>query len=250
MDFFETKAGRRLAYEYVPGNGPGVVFLGGFMSDMTGSKASDLSNWARESGRAYLRFDYSGHGQSSGAFTDGSIGDWTEDAVNIISDLTRGPQILVGSSMGGWISLLVMKTIPQRVAGFVGIAAAPDFTDDMFNHALTEEQRAEVMGQGQTLLASEYDEPYPITKKLIEDGREHFVMGEVIPCSVPVRLLIARGDAVVRTETQLALLDVLETDDARLTVVKGGDHSFSGPAELRLLRKTVHSVTQAIAGQS
>ena len=152
--------------------------------------------------------------------------------------------------MGGWISLLVMKTIPQKVAGFVGIAAAPDFTDDMFNHALTEEQRAEVMGQGQTLLASEYDEPYPITKKLIEDGREHFVMGEVIPCSVPVRLLIARGDAVVRTETQLALLDVLETDDGRLTVVKGGDHSFSGPAELRLLRKTVHSVTQAIASQS
>ncbi|MEM9715653.1 MAG: alpha/beta hydrolase [Pseudomonadota bacterium] len=245
-EFFETNAGRRIAYEYVDGDGPGVVFLSGFMSDMSGSKAIDLAAWARETGRAFLRFDYSGHGQSSGAFTDGCISEWADDAKEIILAKTKGPQILIGSSMGGWISLLVAKALPEKVAGFVGIAAAPDFTENMFDHALTDAQRAEVMEQGQTLLESEYDDPYPITKRLIEDGRTQFVMDQTLEMNMPVRLLIARGDAIVRTETQLAILDKLNSDDARFTVVKGGDHSFSGPRELRLIRKTIHSVTMAI----
>ncbi|MEM9210428.1 MAG: alpha/beta hydrolase [Pseudomonadota bacterium] len=241
-DFFETPSGRRIAYEKVMGSGPGVVFLGGFMSDMTGSKATYLESWARETGRAFLRFDYSGHGQSDGNFTDGCIGDWADDAVSVISALTDGPQILVGSSMGGWISLLVMKAMPEKVTGFVGIAAAPDFTEDMYNNALSDEQRRDVMEHGQTLLESEYDDPYPITKKLIEDGRNHFVMGSPISNDIPVRLLIARGDAIVRTETQLAILDAFAHDEVRLTVVKGGDHSFSGQRELQIIRKAIHSV--------
>ena len=245
-DFLETKSGRRIAYSRVHGKGIGVVFLGGFMSDMTGSKATYLEAWAKDTGRPFVRFDYSGHGQSSGAFTDGSIGDWAEDAMAIVSELTEGPQILVGSSMGGWISLLVARHMPQRVAGFVGVAAAPDFTDDMFYHALSDAQRTEVMEQGQTMLDSEYDDPYPITKRLIEEARPQFVMNKPLALNCPVRLLIARGDAIVSVQTQLSLLDHLSSDDVRATIVKGGDHSFSAPENLTLIRKTIHSVTMAI----
>ncbi|MEO0344100.1 MAG: alpha/beta hydrolase [Pseudomonadota bacterium] len=246
-EFLESPSGRRIAYSYTKGDGPGVVFLGGFMSDMAGSKATFLEKWAKETRRAFVRFDYSGHGQSDGAFTQGAIGDWTDDALAVVDQLTQGPQILVGSSMGGWISLLVAKARPERIAGFVGIAAAPDFTEDMFNHALSEAQRTEVMEQGQTLLASEYDDPYPITKRLIEEGRNNFVMSAPLSVSGPVRLLVARDDAIVTAETQLALLDHILSEDVRATIVKGGDHSFSSPENLTLIQKTIHSVTEAIA---
>ncbi|MEO1918421.1 MAG: alpha/beta hydrolase, partial [Paracoccaceae bacterium] len=161
---------RRIAYHRTAGDGPGVVFLGGFKSDMEGTKAFFLEDWAKANGRAFLRFDYSGHGSSSEAFTNGCIGDWAADAMAAIDALTTGPQVLVGSSMGGWISLLVCRARPDRVKGFVGIATAPDFTEAMwagFNDA----QRGEIMEMGQVEMPSEYsDDPYIITKRLIEDG--------------------------------------------------------------------------------
>ena len=139
--FLETPQGRRLAYHRTGGEGPTVVFLGGFMSDMEGTKALHLEDWARRTGKSFLRFDYSGHGQSSEAFTDGSIGDWADDAQAAIGALTEGPVVLVGSSMGGWISLLTIKAIPDRIAGLVTIAAAPDFTEDSMWPSFTEEQK-------------------------------------------------------------------------------------------------------------
>ncbi len=129
-NYLTTPQGRRLAYDRVEGRGPGIVFLHGFRSDMTGTKAEHLAAWARAEGRAFLRFDYSGHGQSSERFEDGAIGDWFEDAVTALTQLTDGPQVVVGSSMGGWIALLLARALPARFAGFVGIAAAPDFTED------------------------------------------------------------------------------------------------------------------------
>ncbi|MEJ2001178.1 MAG: alpha/beta hydrolase, partial [Maritimibacter sp.] len=171
-DFLETASGRRIAYVKTEGNGPGVVFLGGFMSDMEGSKAVALEAWAKRQGRPFLRFDYSGHGQSSGEFTDGCIGDWAEDARAVIETLTEGPQLLVGSSMGGWISALTIRAIPDRIAGFIGIAAAPDFTEDSMWNGFSEEMRRQLMEEGQVFVPSGYDEPYPVTKRLIEDGRE------------------------------------------------------------------------------
>lgn len=245
-EFLTTKSGRKIAYAKTEGSGTGVVFLGGFMSDMEGSKATFLEDWARQTGRAFLRFDYSGHGQSDGAFEDGSIGDWAEDAIAVIEALTEGPQILIGSSMGGWISLLVAKAMPSRVAGFVGIAAAPDFMIDSFWAGFSETQKAEVMEKGVTMVPSDYDAPYPITKRMIEDGRVQSILDKELALDFPVRLLIARGDDVVSVDTQMRLLDHIQSGDVRATIVKGGDHSFSDPDNLRLIRKTIHSVTEAI----
>ena len=169
-DTLTTPQNRRIAYARTEGQGPGVVFLGGFMSDMTGTKAQFLQDWATAQGRAFLRFDYSGHGQSSGAFEEGSIGDWAEDALAVIAALTEGPQVLVGSSMGGWISLLVAKAMPDRIAGMVGIAPAPDFTENSMWAGFDEAQRAALMRDGQITIPSDYSpEGYPITRRLIED---------------------------------------------------------------------------------
>ena len=244
--FLQTASGRKIAYNQTDGNGPGIVFLGGFMSDMGGTKATYLENWAKRKGRAYVRFDYSGHGESEGAFTDGCIGDWAEDAMAVLSELTNGPQILVGSSMGGYIATLVAKSMPDRVAGLVGIAAAPDFTEKSFWAGFSEDQRAEVMEQGVTHVPSDYGDPYPITKRMIEDGRKHQVLDAPLTLDMPVRLLIARGDAVVSVETQMALLDHVQSPDVRCTIVKGGDHSFSQPDDLKLIATTIHSVTMSL----
>ncbi|MBN2759277.1 MAG: alpha/beta hydrolase, partial [Rhodobacteraceae bacterium] len=148
VEYLSTDTGRRLAYHKSDGRGPGIVFLGGFMSDMSGTKAVWLEDWARAQGRAFLRFDYSGHGESSGAFTDGCIGDWAADAMAALTALTEGPQVLVGSSMGGWIALLLARAIPERVHALVGIAAAPDFTEDSMWPGLSDAQRAEIMDKG------------------------------------------------------------------------------------------------------
>jgi len=162
--------GRTLAYHKTDGAGPTVVFCGGFKSDMEGSKATYLEAWAKRTGRAFLRFDYSGHGQSSEAFEDGCIGDWFEDACAAIG-LIDGPLVLVGSSMGGWISLQIARAMPQKVAGLVGIAAAPDFTEDGIWASFDEVMRAKLMREGRVAVPSEYGDPYIITKRLIEEGR-------------------------------------------------------------------------------
>lgn len=243
IEHLDTKQGRQLAFEQHPGAGPGVVFLGGFKSDMTGTKAQFLSDWAHEQGRAFLRFDYSGHGQSSGEFEDGCIGDWFADALAVLDGLTEGPQVLVGSSMGGWIALLLARARPERVAALVGIAAAPDFTEDSMWEGFDETQRADLAGQGFVDLPSDYsDEPYRITRRLIEDGRRHLVLRAPLRLPFPVRLLQGTEDTDVPLAVALRLMEHADSPDLRLTLVKGADHRFSEPENLALLAQTLEAL--------
>ena len=242
VEYLETATGRRLAYQQTPGRGPGVVFLGGLRSDMTGTKAVHLEEWARAAGRAFLRFDYSGHGQSSGAFTDGCIGDWAEDAAAVIAALTAGPQVLVGSSMGGWISLLIAKRMQERLAGLVTIAAAPDFTEDGMWAEWSDDQRRACMEAGQVALPSEYGDPMIITRRMIEDGRQQLVLRSPLSLGVPVRMLQGTADADVPMSVALRLLDHLEGGDIRLELVKGADHRFSDAACLATITRAVEEV--------
>lgn len=246
----DTPQGRNIACHRLEGAGPGVVFLGGFKSDMEGTKALHLQAWAGARGRAFLRFDYSGHGQSSGRFEDGAIGDWYEDAVVVIEAMTKGPQVLVGSSMGGWIALLIAKRRPDLAAGLVGIAAAPDFTADAMWDGLTGEMRAELAAKGQVALPSEYsDDPFVLTQRLFDDGEQQLVLRTPLDLPMPCRFLQGTADADVSTDVPLRLLGHATGPDIRLTLVKGADHRFSDPAQLRLIEKTIHSVTKAIERQ-
>lgn len=242
-EYLDSPAGRRIAFRCSSGRGPGVVFLGGFKSDMTGTKAAWLHDWAREGNRAFLRFDYSGHGDSSGSFEEGCIGDWFRDARHAIEALTEGPQVLVGSSMGGWIALLLARAMPERVAGLVTIAAAPDFTEQGFWAGFDDAQRRALMTEGRVELPSDYDDqPYVITRRLIEDGRDHLVMDRPLPLPFPVRLLQGTADADVPADWATRLLDHATGDDIRLTLVKGADHRFSTPGCLRLIARAIDDV--------
>ena len=235
--------GRRIACRRVPGAAPGVVFLGGFRSDMTGTKASFLENWARARGQAFLCFDYTGHGASSGDFRDGAIGDWARDAGDAIAALTEGPLVLVGSSMGGWIALLVARASPARAAGLVGIAAAPDFTEDGMWAEMDAATRARLLRDGAVLAPSEYgDEPYPITRRLIEDGRRHLVLRDPLDLPFPVRLLHGSADRDVPPAVALRLLGHARAADMRLTIVKDADHRFSAPGNLELIARTIEEI--------
>ncbi len=218
------------------------MFLGGFKSDMEGTKAIALEVWARQQGRAFLRLDYSGHGQSEGAFTDGSIGDWTEDALAVIRAATTGPQVLVGSSMGGWIALLIARDHPDLVAGLVTIAAAPDFTEDGYWAAFNADQRMQLAEVGHIAVPSDYGDPYIITHRLIEEGRSRLVLRSPLNLPFPVRMMQGTADTAVSTETALRLLDHAEGPDIRLTLVRGADHRFSGDDDLELIRRSVQDV--------
>ena len=242
-EFFETDTGRRLAYHRTGGAEPGVIFLGGFKSDMEGTKALWLEGWARARGRAFLRFDYSGHGQSSGEFTEGCIGDWFQDARAVLEGLTTGPQILVGSSMGGWIALLLARARPAGVAGLVSIAAAPDFTEDSMWAGFDAAQRAALMTKGQVALPSEYGEPYIITRRLIEEGRENLVLRAPLDLPFPARFLQGTADRDVDISVALRLLEHATGPDMRLTLVKGADHRFSDPDCLGLIGAAVDEVS-------
>lgn len=247
-DHLTTPQGRRIAYHRSAGQGPGIVFLGGFKSDMGGTKAMHLETWATAQGRAFLRFDYSGHGQSSGDFLDGCIGDWFADAMAAITTLTTGPQLLVGSSMGGWISLLVARAMPQRVAGFVGIAPAPDFTEDSMWAAFTDAQRQELATKGFVAEPSDYSpDPYILTRKLIEDGRNHLVLRSPLALPFPVRILQGTADTDVPLSVALRLLDHIDCPDARLVLVKDADHRFSTPECLDLMVQTVGQIASGRA---
>src|SRR6056297_4290089 len=248
-EFLTTTQGRTLAYHKTDGTGPGVVFLGGFKSDMEGTKAVHLEAWAQRTGRAFLRFDYSGHGQSSGAFTDGCIGDWAADARAVVEALTSGPQILVGSSMGGWIALLLAREMPQRVAGLVTIAAAPDFTEDSMWAGFDSAQRAALQDAGQVALPSDYGEPYIITRRLIEEGRENLVLRSLLDLPFPVRFLQGTADQDVDKSVALSLLDHSAGADMRLTLVDGADHRFSDVDCLALIGASLEEVI-ARAGQA
>ncbi|WP_299815935.1 alpha/beta hydrolase [uncultured Jannaschia sp.] len=237
-----TRAGHSLAYHATPGRGPGVVFLGGLRSDMSGTKAVALEEWARASGRAFLRLDYSGHGASGGTFEGGSIGDWCADALAVIEAATEGPQVLVGSSMGGWIALLVARDRPERVAGLVTIAAAPDFTEDGYWAGFTEKERLALMTHGRVAVPSEYGEPFVITRHLIEEARDRLVLRTPLELGMPVRMLQGTADDAVPVETATRLIAHASGGDIRLTLVKGADHRFSGPEELALIREAVTEV--------
>lgn len=250
-EFFQTPQNRRIAYHKSAGQGPGVVFLGGFKSDMGGTKAIYLEEWAKSKGRAFLRFDYSGHGESSERFVDGCIGEWAQDAKAAIENLTDGPQILVGSSMGGWIALLLTREIPDRIAGLVGIAAAPDFTENSMWVGFSDAQREALNMVGKLELPSDYsDEPYIITKKLIDDGRHNLVLRAPLDLPFPSRFLQGTNDADVKTEVALKVLEQAQGPDVRLTLVKDADHRFSEPANLSLISKSIHSVLMAIKGKA
>jgi pimeloyl-ACP methyl ester carboxylesterase len=235
--------GRRIAYRQTAGTGPGIVFLGGFRSDMEGTKAVHLEQAAQARGRAFLRFDYSGHGASSGRFEDGGIGDWAADAMAVIKALTKGPQVLVGSSMGGWISLLAARAMPARLAGLVTIAAAPDFTEDSMWDGFDEAQRAALLRDGVVHLPSEYGDPYPITRRLIEDGRDNLVLRSPLTLPFPVRFLQGSADLDVDLLVALRLLEHATGPDMRLSIVKGADHRFSDTPCLDLITDTVDEVS-------
>lgn len=240
--------GATIAYHRTQGRGPGLVFLGGFMSDMTGTKATALEAYAQARGQAFLRFDYQGHGQSSGRFEDGSIGLWAEDALAALDDLTEGPQILIGSSMGGWIMLLTALARPERVAGLVGIAAAPDFTEDLMWARYDPEIRATLERDGVYHEPSDYsDEPYTITHKLIEDGRNHLLLRGPIALHCPVRLLQGTADLAVPWQTAITLMERLESEDVAVTLVKDADHRLSEPSDLARLDATLDRLLAATA---
>lgn len=240
--------GATIAYHKTGGdnkdeNSPGVVFLGGFRSDMTGTKALALEQMCRENGRDFVRFDYFGHGQSSGDFMDGTIGRWKDDAVAVLDQLTDGPQILVGSSMGGWIMLLAALARPRRIAGLVGIAAAPDFTEDLIWQPASPEIRATFEKDGVYYEPTEYDDaPYPITLKLIEDGRDHLLLERPIALHCPVRLFHGMGDVSVPWTTAPRISDALLTDDVRIFLVKDGDHRLSRDGDIERLCTAVNGL--------
>lgn len=242
---FVTPEGRELAYHLSPGAGPGIVFLGGYRSDMTGTKAVALEAWARAQGRAFLRFDYSGHGQSSGEFKGLGIGDWFADARAALG-LVRGPQVLVGSSMGGWMALLLARALPQRVAGLVGIAAAPDFTEDSLCPSLTQAELAQMAGQGWIERPSAYSsEPYVFSRALVEQGRQNLVLRQALDLPFPTRFLQGSADEDVPPEVAIRLFTHVTGPDVRLIMEKGADHRFSAPSCLRLIEAAVAEVSAA-----
>ncbi|MGX9350764.1 alpha/beta fold hydrolase [Shimia sp. W99] len=240
--FFESPQGRRIAFHKSGSKGPTVVFLGGLKSDMEGTKAVHLEAWAKARGQAFLRFDYSGHGESSGRFEDGCIGDWHEDSLAAVNALTEGPLVLVGSSMGGWQALLLARAIPERVKGLVTIAAAPDFTEDSYWAGFTDAQKQALEDVGYVELPSDYMEPYVITKRMIEDGRRHLVLREELVLDFPVRFLQGTEDSAVSSQVALRLLDHAEGTDMRLLLVKGKDHRFSDNDCLKMIEKSVETV--------
>ncbi|WP_170402154.1 alpha/beta hydrolase [Ruegeria arenilitoris] len=240
--FLDTPQRRRLAYHKSEGAGPTVVFLGGLRSDMEGTKAVHLEDWARARGQAYLRFDYSGHGESSGQFEEGCIGDWHEDTAAAVSALTEGPLIVVGSSMGGWQALLLARAMPERIAGMVTIAAAPDFTEDGYWASFSDEQKQALETVGHVELPSDYMEPYIITKRMIEDGRTRLVLRSPLNLPFPVRFLQGTADTAVSTETAVRLLDHASGPDMRLLLVKDADHRFSDGPCLGLIEDAVRDV--------
>jgi pimeloyl-ACP methyl ester carboxylesterase len=257
LDIGGPSAPRRIAVRRLEGAAPGLFWLGGFKSDMKGTKAAALSQWAAAHGRACVRFDYSGHGESAGAFTDGTIGRWLEDSTAVFEAFCRGPQIVVGSSMGGWIALLLVQELKRRaaakqgppasIAGLVLIAPAVDFTEVLMWQRFPRKVKREIEETGVWARPSEYaDEPYPITRQLIEDGRNHLLLGGMIETGCPVRILQGVQDADVPWNHAVELVSRLAQDDVVLTLVKDGDHRLSRPEDIERLTGTIEELTHDI----
>lgn len=226
----------------------GVIFLHGLMSDMDGGKALHVEEHCRRAGRGFIRFDQYGHGQSSGRFVDGSIGRWTEDTLAVIDELAEGPQVVIGSSMGGWLMLQAAVKRPERVAGVLGIAAAPDFTEDLMWPRFTPDQKRELVERGRVEEPSEYsEEPYVIGRALIEDGRNHLLLrGETLPVRCPIRLIHGMRDTSVPWETSLRIQEKAESEDVEIALVKGGDHRLSSDADLARLTMVLDSLLATV----
>jgi pimeloyl-ACP methyl ester carboxylesterase len=229
---------RRIAVRARAGGAPGLFWLGGFNSDMRGTKALALDAWAADHGRACVRFDYSGHGESGGAFIDGTIGRWLEESVAVFGQFCSGPQIVIGSSMGGWMALLLAREIARNpasrasLAGLVLIAPAPDFTEELMWKGFSPEARHDIETKGVWLRPSEYGEPYPITRALIEEGRNHLLLGSAIEVGCPVRILQGAQDPDVPWQHAFALTHRLPSDDVVLTMIQDGDHRLSRPQDI------------------
>ncbi|HRD28870.1 MAG TPA: alpha/beta hydrolase [Caulobacter sp.] len=238
--FLDRGDGQQLAWRRVAGRGPTVVWLGGFMSDMTGTKAQALADRALAQGRAFLRFDYLGHGQSSGRFRDGTITRWRADALAAIAALTEGPLVLVGSSMGGWISCLVAAEIPERLHAMVLIAPAADFTEALMRPGLPPEALAAIERDGEWIRPSLYEPTgYPITRGLLEDGARWSILGAPVPVDAPVRILQGREDPDVPWLHALALANAIRSEDVVFTLIKDGDHRLSREQDIARLIATV-----------
>ena len=239
--YLDLPGGVRLAYHKTEGAGPTLVFLGGFSSDMTGSKATALEAYAKRTGRAFLRFDYQGHGASSGKFEEGTIGLWASDALAAVKNLTEGPVILIGSSMGGWMMLLVGLEIKERLAGLVGLAAAPDFTEDLIWSWLSVKDRRTLESEGVLQQASEYEDEgnYCITLKLIEEGRKNLLLRGAISLTCPLRLIHGDQDKDVPWDVSTKLMQMIDSEDVELTLVKGAGHRLSEPQDIARLEATL-----------
>jgi pimeloyl-ACP methyl ester carboxylesterase len=246
----ESSALRRVAVRARAGAAPGLLWLGGFNSDMQGTKALALDAWAAEQGRACVRFDYSGHGESSGAFIDGTIGRWLEESVAVFEQFCRGPQIVIGSSMGGWMALLLAREMTRRaasrasLAGLVLIAPAPDFTEQLMWKGFSPEVKQEIETRGVWLRPSQYGEPYPITRALIEEGRNHLLLGGAINVGCPVRILQGAQDPDVPWQHAFALAHRLPSDDVVLTMIQDGDHRLSRPQDIARILAAVAEIGQ------
>ncbi len=243
----EGSGRRRIAVRARAGSGPGLFWLGGFNSDMRGTKALALDAWAAEHGRACIRFDYSGHGESGGAFIDGTIGRWLEEGLAVFEQFCRGPQVVIGSSMGGWMALLLARAIANRdakeatLAGLVLIAPAPDFTEQLMWNAFSDEVREEIRTKGVWMRPSEYGDgaPYPITRALIEEGRNHLLLGSAIEVGCPVRILQGAQDPDVPWQHAFALAHRLPAEDVVLTMIQDGDHRLSRPQDIARIMAAV-----------
>lgn len=247
---------RRIAIRAREGTSPGVFWLGGFKSDMKGTKAVALHEHAAKTGRACIRFDYSGHGESSEKFEDGTITKWLEDALAVLANRAKGPQIVVGSSMGGWMALLLARALAEnpslakdaKLAGLILIAPAPDFTEELMWKNFSEEVKKEIEAKGQWQRPSAYgDDPYPITKALIEDGRKHLIMGKPVQVKCPVRILQGVLDPDVPWQHAMKLVSCLAQDDVTMTLVKDGDHRLSRPEDIERLLKTVDELAAEVS---
>jgi pimeloyl-ACP methyl ester carboxylesterase len=236
--------GHHLAYVSRPGHSPTVVFLGGFRSDMTGTKALALDIWARQAGFAFLRFDYFAHGRSSGAFEEATVGRWIDDALAVIEAVTgAGKVVLIGSSMGGWIMLNIASRLRGRLAGLVGIAAAPDFTQELIWPELTPEDQATLKRDGRLLRPSRYTpEPDILTLRLIEEGARHLVLDKPLDLPCPLHLLHGTADPEVPWQLSLRVLEHVRAPEATLTLVKDGDHRLSQPSDIERLTGIVEKL--------
>ncbi len=242
---FSDRPHGKIAYLLQSGAVPGILFLHGFKSDMLGGKAEAMAEFCAVRGQAFLRFDCRAHGQSDGRFEDFTIGGALEDALHMLDHLTHGSQILVGSSMGGWLAFLLALARPERIAGIIGIAPAPDFTDQIYAKDLTDAQRAELNATGQTYLPSEYGEPYLITRKLIADGRQHFVMDRLNEIKCPLRILHGQQDDAVDWRQSTEIQQRWGGSDTRVTFIPDGDHRLSRDEDLALLKETAAQLLPA-----